>query len=191
MLGVEDIRKKEDLVVLYSGGADSIMMLVLADFMKRTPFCILIDYGQLHIKELDFAAAYLQNKGIRYKIVRLGNLTAESALTTGDKGLYQGVSQYFVPGRNTMFLSIALSEAETRGIKEVWYGPDYSDREHLFPDCYQEYVYRMNQVSEISGSYPIKIYAPLLGLTKEMILSMLENLGISKEDYYSGYGEFA
>jgi|WetSurSiteA1Bulk_404760.scaffolds.fasta_scaffold01663_6 7-cyano-7-deazaguanine synthase len=190
MLGVEDV-KRPDVVVLYSGGADSMMMLLLADFMKRTPFCILIDYEQLHIKELDFAEAYLQKKSINYKIVKLQNLTAGSALTTGEKGLYQGVSIYHVPGRNTMFLAIALSEAETRGIKEVWYGPDYSDKEHLFPDCYQEYVYRMNQVSEISGSYPIKIYAPLLGLTKEMILSILENFRIPKEDYYSGYGEFA
>lgn len=49
----------------------------------------------------------------------------------------------------------------------------------------------MNKVLEIAGVKPIKIYAPLLGFTKEMVLKYLENVyKININDIYSGYGEF-
>ena len=89
-----------------------------------------------------------------------------------------------------MFLAVAFSEAESQGIQEIWYGPDYSDREGLFPDCYQDYVYELNKVFAIAGSYPIKVYAPTLGLTKEMVLKLLENFGIGKDQLFSGYGQY-
>jgi 7-cyano-7-deazaguanine synthase in queuosine biosynthesis len=73
-------------------------------------------------------------------------------------------------------------------IDEVWYGPDYSDRINLFPDCYQEYVVKMNEVLAISGVRPIKLVAPLLGMSKELILKILEYAyGIGPEQMHSGY----
>ena len=80
---------------------------------------------------------------------------------------------------------------KNKGITEIWYGPDWSDFEHLFPDCLQLYIGRMNDVLEIAGVRPIKVYAPLLGMTKEMILKILEvEYEITKKDMFSGYGKF-
>jgi 7-cyano-7-deazaguanine synthase len=178
-----------DLLVLFSGGADSVLLLEFAAQMGREPFALMIDYGQLHKAELAKGKKFLERAGIPHTTVEIKGLTAQSALTgTGMRGQYKGVSEWHVPGRNTMFLAIALSEAEGRGIKEIWYGPDYSDRENLFPDCYQEYVYAFNKVAEIQGSCPIKVLAPTLGLTKPMVLALLKERGITKGTIYSGYG---
>ena len=180
----------EKVLVLFSGGADSTLLLELAKRIKKEVFALLIDYGQLHRKELIYAADYCKINDIPYNVVSLTGLSAQSALTgSGERGKYEGVSEWHVPGRNSMFLSIALSEAESRGITEIWYGPDYSDREHLFPDCYQEYVYRVNQLFEVAGVRPVKVYAPTLGMTKEMVLSLLESFGVPKDQLFSGYGE--
>lgn len=179
------------VVILYSGGADSTLLLEIAKKIGKEPFALLIDYGQLHKEELIFAEQYVGKNGIPYNKVSISGLSAQSGLTgTGVQGQYEGVHTHWVPGRNTMFLAIAFSEAESRGIKEIWYGPDYSDREGLFPDCYQDYVYELNKLFAIAGSYPIKVYAPTLGLTKEMVLKLLESFGITKDQLFSGYGNY-
>ena len=180
----------EKVLVLFSGGADSTLLLKLAERMEKEVFALLIDYGQLHKQELIYAVEYCKANKIEYNTVSLQGLSAQSALTgSGERGKYEGVSEWHVPGRNTMFLSIAFSEAESKEITEVWYGPDWSDREHLFPDCYQEYIYRMGKVFEVAGVRPVKLYAPTLGMTKEMVLSLLESFGVSKDQLFSGYGE--
>ena len=93
-----------------------------------------------------------------------------------------------VPGRNTILIGLAISIAENLDINEVWYGPDYSDRLNLFPDCYQEYVVKMNEVLSISGVRPIKLVAPLMGMSKELILEILKNhFNINLSDMHSGY----
>jgi len=181
----------ENVVILFSGGADSVLLLEFAKKVNLKPYCLLIDYGQLHIEELDFAQKYLTEQNIKYQVVGITGLNVDSGLTgAGEKGRYEGVSIYHVPGRNTIFLALAFSVAESRGISEVWYGPDFSDRIGLFPDCYQDYVVKMNEVFKVAGSKPIAIYAPLLGLTKEMVLKMLDSFGVDRSKLFSGYGAF-
>ena len=182
-----------DLVILFSGGADSILMLEFAKSMKRIPHCVLISYEQLHKEELDFAFQYCTKNEISFQIVNLQGLNFQSALTgEGEKGRFEGVSEYNVPARNTIFLSIASGIAENMGIHEVWLGADMSDREHLFPDCYQDYIIKMNELLKLGLATDVKVNAPLLGFTKEMVLEMLEKqYNVKKEDMYSGYGEHA
>jgi len=181
----------EDLVVLYSGGADSTLLLKLAELMNRKVFAVMIDYGQLHVQELVFARDQLKKLKIPNTTIKISNYDVNSALTgIGEKGLYPGVDIHNVPARNSIFLSLAYGIAESKGITEIWYGANWEDYEHLFPDCYQEYIGRMNRVLEISGVRPIKVYAPLLGMQKYMVQDLLKAYGIKDEDIYSGYGEF-
>jgi 7-cyano-7-deazaguanine synthase len=180
---------EHDLVMLYSGGADSFLMLHWALQLGRKPYCILIDYGQKHVEELEYAKKQLIDLKVTYQYVAIKNLGVVSGLT-GDNlpGMYNGVHPMNVPGRNTIFIGLAYSIAESNGIKEIWYGPDYSDYENAFPDCYQSYVGAMNKVLEIAPSYPIKLYAPLLGWTKEMILDYIQNvLKVDLNTLHSGY----
>ena len=181
----------ENVVILFSGGADSALLLELAKKVGLKPFCLLINYGQKHVEELEFAEKYLAEQKIKYQVIGITGLNVDSGLTgDGEKGRYEGVSIYHVPGRNTIFLSLAFSVAESKGIDEIWYGPDFSDRLGLFPDCYQDYVVKVNELFKVAGVKPIKVYAPLLGLTKDMVLNLLESFGIDRSKLFSGYGAF-
>lgn len=180
-----------DLVILYSGGADSTLLLKMAQSMGKKPFALMINYGQLHIKELEVAKKYVESRNIANMTIKISGFDVNSALTgSGEKALYEGVDIHNVPARNTIFLSLAAGVAENKDIKEVWIGCNWEDREHLFPDCYQEYLFRLNTVFEIAFSYPIKVYAPLLGMQKYMVKEMLNFYKVDEKELYSGYGEF-
>ena len=196
---LEQINKKEgfdkmnsDLIVLYSGGADSTILLNLARSINRKPLAVMIDYGQLHFEELNVAEEYVNKNKYENMTVKIGGYDVNSALTgNGEKGTYEGVNIHNVPQRNTIFLSIAAGIAESKGINEIWFGANWQDYENLFPDCLQEYIGRINNLLSISGSKPIKVYAPLLGMSKDLIEKLLILYKIDQEDIYSGYGQFA
>jgi len=181
-----------DVVILYSGGADSYLMLYFAMQMKLKPYCILMNYGQKHIEELDYASRQLKQLNIPWQEIDLVNYNVISGLTTGHKGRYEGVNQNNVPARNSIFLTIAAGIAENLQVNRVWIGCDMSDFYGGFPDCKQQYIAKMNEVFQIAFSYPIQIEAPLLGFTKEMVLEYLDKVvGIKPESLYTGYREFA
>jgi len=179
----------KDIVMLYSGGADSALMLRLAQMSGRQPHCILVDYGQRHIAELEYAEKQLKEADVTYQTIGIENLNVDSGLTGKiEESRWENVHPMNVPARNTIFIGLAMSVAENMGVDEVWYGPDYSDRINLFPDCYQEYVVKMNEMMKISGVKPIKLIAPLLGMSKELILEMLDIFwGVKSDQLHSGY----
>jgi len=182
----------EKVLVLFSGGADSTLLLKLAEKMKKEVFALMIYYGQLHREELDYARMFCTNNKINFKEVTISGYDVNSGLTgTGEQNLYEGVHSHNVPARNSIFLSLAYGFAESMGIQEVWWGADYSDFEHGFPDCTQKYAGKFNEMLEVAAVRPIKVYAPLLGMTKEMVLKLLESFGVSKNEIFSGYGQFS
>jgi len=179
-----------DLVILYSGGADSRVMLELCNEFDLKPYCLMIDYGQIHHQELSFAKSQLEKLMIDHQIVVIGGLAIDSGLTgDGVKDETGEVHEMHVPGRNTMFLSVAYSIAESKGIDTIWLGSDWDDRLNLFPDCYQEYIVAMNEAFKLAGPKPIKIEAPLSGLSKVNIVKMLKKRGVENHEIFSGYGD--
>ena len=179
-----------DVVILFSGGADSILMLQMAKEFGKTPYCVLIDYEQLHIEELNYAKRYLRDEDVPFRIVKLHGLGVQSGLTgRGKKGRFDGVHEMHVPSRNLMFVGIAASIAEDLGVSTIWYGADLSDFLNAFPDCMQPWFGTMNSVLAINGPNPAKLEAPLSGLTKETILEMLKAKGITEKQMFSGYGD--
>ena len=188
----------EKVLILYSGGADSRLMLEMAINQNMTIHCLLIDYGQLHKEELTFAVKQLnrlidQGHPITYSRVNVDGLDLNSALTgDGKQGRFgdpDDISIWHVPGRNTMFAGIALSVAENIGCSVVWLGADYSDRLNNFVDCTQEFVVTMNKLYSVATTYPIRFEAPLMGMSKELILTLLKSNGVTEDDLFSGYGE--
>ena len=149
-----------DLVILYSGGADSRVMLELCKEFDLNPYCLMIDYGQLHHQELSFAKSHLEEAGIDNQTVKIEGLNINSGLTgDGIKDETGLVHEMHVAGRNTMFLSVAFSIAESKGIDTIWIGSDWDDRLNLFPDCYQEYIVAMNEAFKVAGPNPIEVPA--------------------------------
>jgi 7-cyano-7-deazaguanine synthase len=178
---------KPNLIILFSGGADSALMLEIARDKGLHPYCVLVDYDQNHKIELEFAKRYLNELSIPSQIVKLYGLGLHSGLTTGEKSLYDGVHEMYVPGRNLMFVSIAASIAENMGISTIWYGADYSDSE--FPDCTQPWIGAVNTILDINGSEPIYLEAPLEWYTKEQVIDELNGRGIDMGKIFSGYLE--
>jgi queuosine biosynthesis protein QueC len=180
-----------DLVILFSGGADSTLLLKIAEKINRKPLALMIDYNQLHIQELEFAKRYCEKNKIENMTIKIDGYDVNSALTgNGEKGIYQGVNIHNVPQRNSIFLTLAAGIAESKNITEIWFGANWQDFELDFPDCLQPYIGKMNELLKISGAKPITVYAPLLGMSKELIKEMLKLYSINSNDIFSGYGEF-
>jgi 7-cyano-7-deazaguanine synthase len=177
---------QEDLLILFSGGFDSRLLLELAIEMDWKPYCLLVHYGQVHSEELTAAINVCARENIPYTSACIG-LSIQSKLVDGTTGVYEGVSEWYVPARNLMFIGLAASIAESKGIKTIWYGANYDDRENLFPDCYQEWVYSVNQLLSKNGSFPITLEAPLLGMKKYMIEMLAKKYNITKQEVFSGY----
>jgi len=184
-----EVEVKFDVVILFSGGADSILMLELAKDFNMTPYCVLIDYEQLHYQELEYAKRYLDKVRTPYRVVKIHGLQIQSGLTgAGQKGRFEGVHEMHVPSRNLMFVGVAASIAEDMGCDTVWYGADLSDFDNQFPDCMQHWIGAMNILLQVNGPKPITLEAPLLGMKKETILKALFAKGITEKDMFSGYG---
>ena len=180
----------ERILILFSGGADSVFMFHLAKQMGYVPTCILFDYGQLHIEELKIAREYLDGQGAYYNVVKISGLNINSGLTgDGVKNSTGEVHEMHVPMRNSMFLSLACSIAEGDNIKRVWIGCDMDDRYHLFPDCYQEYIVSFNEMLKFASPKEIIVEVPALGFSKENVLKYLDGMGITPDKYFSGYGD--
>ena len=81
-----------DVVILFSGGADSVLMVKMAEAFGKIPYCILIDYEQLHIDELRYAQSFLRENEVPFRVVKLHGLGVQSGLTgRGEKGRFEGV----------------------------------------------------------------------------------------------------
>ncbi len=180
---------KKDLIILYSGGSDSMLMLKLALNLGKKPLAVLIDYGQVHVEELEFAQKQLKKLKVDRVVVKVDNPIINSGLTGNHVMDMSGlVHEMHVPGRNTVFLSLAFSIAENEGIDTIWLGSDWSDRLNLFPDCYPEYIVKINELFKIAGPKEIKVEAPLMGWTKDMVTSFLyKRYSIMITDIFSGY----
>jgi 7-cyano-7-deazaguanine synthase len=182
------------VILLLSGGLDSTLLFRMAKTFQLRPYCILIDYNQIHKQELEFAVAICKEENTPYQIVHLeidvaSKLTTEDLYETKDVQPYKGVSPWHVPSRNLMFVAIAASIAESLNVDEIWYGANYDDRENLFPDCYQEWVYEVNKLLEMNGSKKITLRAPLLGLNKKVIEFLCDVFNVNKTKVFSGYGQ--
>ena len=98
------------------------------------------------------------------------------------ESMADGIPATYVPARNTVFLSLALAMAETRGAEAIVMGVnaiDYSG----YPDCRPEYLdafrtlARLATKAGVSGR-PLEILAPLVALTKAEIIRLGLDLGI-------------
>lgn len=97
----------------------------------------------------------------------------------------------YVPGRNTVFIALALSLAEAREASTIYLGinaVDYSG----YPDCRPEYLEVYQQLANLSSKIgvegkPPKLVAPLLNFSKEEIVKQAIILGIPISKTWSCY----
>jgi 7-cyano-7-deazaguanine synthase len=180
-------------VVLLSGGLDSATAAAWAADRGIRLAALSIDYGQRHRVELDAARDVARALGIADHVVVKVDLAAfgGSALVDAsiavphgrsDAEISHGIPVTYVPARNTVFLSLALAMAETRGADAIVLGinaVDYSG----YPDCRPEYLEafaRMATLATKAGveGRPLEFLAPLVDLSKEAIIRLGLSLGL-------------
>ena len=169
---------KKKAVILVSGGLDSTTCLAHAIDQGHECYTLSIDYGQRHHAELQAANTLSAHLGAsQHRVVKLdlSHLT-ECSLTNSDLSIPEHtdsseIPTTYVPGRNTIFLSIALSWAESLQASTVIIGVssvDYSG----YPDCRPEYIDAFRELATLgtkcgTQGNPIEIKTPLLHLDKK------------------------
>ena len=181
-------------VVLLSGGMDSAVTLFYARKKGYKTYCLIFDYGQRHKKEIGFAKRIARIVNSEYFVLNITLPWKKSALL--DKKIlvpenrissFKKIPLTYVPARNTIFISFALSFAEAIGAKTIFIGANARDFSG-YPDCRPVYFKRFNELLEKAiKSKGIKIKAPLLHKTKKEIVNMGQKLGVRFESTWSCY----
>lgn len=194
------IKNKETVVVLFSGGCDSTVMLYMALQKYSKVYALLINYGQRHIQELECARKYI--KGLNTSKIEIKEidltclkyLSPTSSLTnddidTPDVSTVRGEAQpvTYVPFRNQIFLSLAMGLAESTGSRAVWYGATKVDSMAGVWDADQNFVDRFNKLSSLNRENKIEVQAPLLRMDKKDIIKAGIEFEIDFEDTYTCY----
>lgn len=178
-------------VVLLSGGIDSACCLYLAMAEGITPYCLNFDYGQRHRREIISAKRIARKAGCNYLLCKVGLPWKGSSLLDADKKIptqrVRGIPSTYVPARNIIFLSFALSYAEAIGAGAIWIGANARDFSG-YPDCRPEF-YRAFKDTAKAGlkNKRIKILTPLLYKTKSEIIKLGHNLGVPYRLTWSCY----
>lgn len=187
-------------VVLLSGGLDSTTTLYYALSQKFRCHCLIVDYGQRHRKEVAAARRIAKAAGSPFQVIRIQLPWGGSALTDRrirvPKGrslaeIGRGIPATYVPARNTLFLSYAVSFAEAIGATAVFIGANFLDASG-YPDCRPAYyrafaqVIRRGTKTGAEGK-PIRIATPLIRKTKAQIIRLGRRLGVPYELTWSCY----
>ncbi|MBI1976169.1 MAG: 7-cyano-7-deazaguanine synthase QueC [Candidatus Omnitrophica bacterium] len=192
--------KSKKAVVLFSGGLDSTTALYWTADQGYQPHCLVIDYGQKHRRELQSAqriAGYLR---FPCRVIRCELPWGGSALLDKDtpipKGrtyneIGAGIPSTYVPARNTLFLSFALSWAEAIAAGAIVIGANQLDWSG-YPDCREDFFNVFEKTMQagtkagVDGN-PVRILTPLLKMTKAEIIRLGSRLGVPFEWTWSCY----
>jgi len=180
-------------VVLLSGGLDSAATLYLARAKGFKSFCLIFDYGQRHRKEINAAKKIAQRARCKWQIIKISLPWKGSALLDKDIKIPKRANRLtgkqvnvipttYVPARNIIFLSFALSYAEAIGSKSIFIGANALDFSG-YPDCRPEFYRAFNRVV-VTGTKAgvqqrgIKIKTPLINKSKAEIVRLGWKLGV-------------
>ena len=181
-------------VVIFSGGADSTVILHHAIKNFDEVYCLTYNYNQRHKLEIEKAINYTADLGVgegqkiqQHTIVDLtfyAKLATASALTNPDvevpkmsEVIGQAQTLAYVPNRNTVMLSIAAGYAESIGAETILYGAALADDTSGFWDCTGQYLELFNSVLALNRKNTIQVQAPLIKKSKKEIIQYGIQLG--------------
>jgi len=182
---------KKKAVVLLSGGLDSTVTLYFARKKGYKCFCLIFDYGQRHKKEIKSALKISKKLKCPYQIIKIKLPWSKSALTDRKillpidrniKEMKKEIPPTYVPARNTIFLSFAVSYAESINADVIFIGAnaiDYSGYPDCRPNFYKAFqkVVKLGTKKGVEGK-KIKIIAPLIKKSKADIVKLGKKLKV-------------
>jgi 7-cyano-7-deazaguanine synthase len=181
-------RKKA--VILLSGGLDSSTAAAIARADGFELCALTVAYGQRHTVEIEAARRVARALGvIRHMELTLDLAAFGGSTLTGegrvpkDRDLDEiGIPSTYVPGRNTVFLSLALAWAEALGASDIVIGVnafDYSG----YPDCRPAFVEAFERMANLATRAGVegtrfKVHTPLISMSKGDIIRRGLTLGV-------------
>lgn len=184
-----------NVVVLCSGGMDSVTALYWAARSHEVRVAVSFDYGSKHNhREIPFAAEHARQLGLRHEIVPLrfmATLFSSALLTSGGEipeGHYEAenMKQTVVPFRNAIMLSIAAGLAESieaQALVIAAHGGDHA----IYPDCREDFMRAMGNAMRLGTYAQIELLRPFIALTKGQIAAQGAQLGVNFARTWSCY----
>ena len=185
----------EKVLVLLSGGMDSVTALYEADTRYEVVGAVSFHYGSKHNdREIPHAAFHAARLGVPHRVIRLdfvGELFESDLLQKGGeipKGHYeeQSMKSTVVPFRNGIMVSIAAGFAESmeaRGLVIAAHAGDHA----IYPDCREEFMKAMGEAIRFGTYAGIELIRPFIAITKADIVGRGHRLGIDYARTWSCY----
>lgn len=168
--------REEPALVLLSGGLDSVAALGWAQLKHSRVRALTFSYGQPHRDaEVSAAQRTAEARGVKWNELALADLFAGGGFLDGvtDHESDVAISRAFVPGRNLVFLSIALSHAMV-----MW--PDEArlalvlgccrEDAGAFPDCSEAFVVLAEKTLTLASGREVSVSAPWVRMPKAGIV---------------------
>lgn len=183
------------VVVLVSGGMDSVTALYRAAADHEVVAGLSFDYGSKHNhREIPFARMHCDRLGISHRFVPLpfmDELFESDLLRSGGEipeGHYEAenMKQTVVPFRNGILLSIAAGFAESVGAGGLVIAAHSGDHA-IYPDCREEFMKPMAEAIAAGTYADLELLRPFIDLRKEGIAAMGADLGVDFSLTWSCY----
>lgn len=162
------------MVVLLSGGLDSMVVAERSRVAGTLRGCVFVDYGHPAQQAEGWRAfAYCGSRRVPLRVVHV------FGLALGDMGAEVGAR--VVPSRNAMLLSAAANAAVAMGGSELAIGAIHNDQRD-YADCRPEFFEAM------STALGLRVVAPLVTWNKTGVVTEARRLGLALEASWSCYG---
>lgn len=173
-----------DVVVLVSGGIDSIVVCKLIEKQGDSIYPLFIDYGQLAAKKEWEACQFLLSDRGFPKAERIDVSGFGQVISSGLTDKTKDIQNPFLPCRNLLFLTLAASYAHTKGCKAIAIGL-LNEKSHLFPDQTEGFIVNANFAINSALDDNFIILTPLIQFSKSDVIQLAEEYSIPLQKTYS------
>lgn len=183
------------VVVLCSGGMDSVTALHWAQQQHEVCAAVSFDYGSKHNhREIPFAAEQAAKLGIPHRVIPLGFIGeyfSSDLLQTGGEipeGHYaaENMRRTVVPFRNGIMLAVAGGLAESLGAEAVVIAAHTGDHT-IYPDCREDFMEAMADALRFGTYVKIRLLRPFIDMHKGEIAAEGVRLGVDFGRTWSCY----
>jgi 7-cyano-7-deazaguanine synthase len=183
------------VVVVYSGGLDSTVLLYQLRHEGHDVRALSIDYGQRHRRELDAATEIAAALGLEHRIVDLSGLgtllSGRALISTAVAVPRQEYAQdnleaTTVPNRNMVLLALAIAWAAHLHDDAVAFAA-HTGTTLTYPDCRPAFAAAMDQAARLADWRPLAVLAPFITWRKADIVRRGNELGVPLGRTWSCY----